>query len=107
MMAYACNPSTQEVEAGGSKVQANHGLHSEFQSSLSNLMRACLKRPVTRDIAQWYHACLACSRPWVWSPALQRNNNNKKIRIMDLLRLWMIRTKLPGFARIGNITLGK
>jgi hypothetical protein len=32
MMTFACNPSTQEAEAGGWQVQGQPGLHSETSS---------------------------------------------------------------------------
>lgn len=33
MVAQACNPSTQEVEAGGAGVQNQQGLHSKLQTN--------------------------------------------------------------------------
>ena len=38
------NPSTQEAEAGGSGVQGQPGLYSEFQDSQGYIMRPCLKK---------------------------------------------------------------
>lgn len=31
-----------------------------------------------RDVAQWYSACLACVRGWLWSSAQQRNKIKRK-----------------------------
>ena len=43
LMIYTCNPRTQEVvEAGGSGVQDQLKLHSEFEASLDYL-RTCFK----------------------------------------------------------------
>lgn len=42
-VAHVCNPSTQEVEAGGSKVQRHPWLHSSFNDSL-RYMKSCLER---------------------------------------------------------------
>ena len=44
LMVPAWNPSTWEDEAGGLWVQGQPELHGEFQSSLSNIVRLCLKQ---------------------------------------------------------------
>jgi hypothetical protein len=35
MVAHTSNPSTQEVEPGKSRIQAQPGLHSDFQTSVN------------------------------------------------------------------------
>jgi hypothetical protein len=39
MLTHACNPSTQETEAGEFSVQGESGLHHKFQASLGYLVR--------------------------------------------------------------------
>lgn len=39
----ACNPNTEEAEAGWSWVQGKIGLPNEFQASLGYIARPCLK----------------------------------------------------------------
>ena len=52
-VAQACDPHTQEVEAGGSGVQGHSQLHSEFQKSLGH-MKSCLKnRTRAGELPQW------------------------------------------------------
>jgi hypothetical protein len=46
VVTHASKPSSQEVEVGGSKVQGQPGLHSEFQGSLGYIVRSCLKESV-------------------------------------------------------------
>jgi hypothetical protein len=41
-MVHACNPSTQEVEAGGLRVQGQPELHSETLSQKQNKTKSCL-----------------------------------------------------------------
>jgi hypothetical protein len=43
-VAYACNSSTREVEAGESQDPLCPGLHSEVEASLGNIARPCLKK---------------------------------------------------------------
>lgn len=43
VVAYACSPSTWEVEAGMSEVQGHPQQHAKFETSLS-YMRPCPKR---------------------------------------------------------------
>jgi hypothetical protein len=43
---HACNPNTLEFEARGSQVQGQPEIHSEFQVSLSYIVRPCLKKKV-------------------------------------------------------------
>jgi hypothetical protein len=43
VVVHICNPSIQEVEAGGLRVQSQPGLHNECQDSLSYIARPCLK----------------------------------------------------------------
>lgn len=44
-----CNPSTQEVQAGGSGVQSQSWLHSEVEASLS-YMTHCLKSKIKNKV---------------------------------------------------------
>lgn len=44
MVTRACNPSTWEVQAGGSRVQSHRWLYSEFEDSLSPMRELVLKR---------------------------------------------------------------
>jgi hypothetical protein len=44
MVVHAYNPSTQEVEARGSRVQDQPGLTSKFEASMGYIMRLCLKK---------------------------------------------------------------
>ena len=43
MAAHACNLRTSEADTGGLRVQRQPGLYSEFQASLSHVMRPCLR----------------------------------------------------------------
>lgn len=58
IVVYACHPSTQELEAGGSKVLDQPGLHSESVSQKQNKVRQhsrsplVLTPPVTRDFLE-------------------------------------------------------
>jgi hypothetical protein len=45
MVLHTFNTSTQKVEAGGSKVQDQPGLHSKFKASLSYTVKPSLKKP--------------------------------------------------------------
>jgi hypothetical protein len=47
MVVHSCNPSTQEVEAGGSQIRGQLGLHSKFQTSLGYIVRPCLQNKQT------------------------------------------------------------
>ena len=52
MLAYwhTFNPSTQDVEAGGSLwVRGQHSLHSKFQDSQSYVVRPCLAKQKTKN----------------------------------------------------------
>lgn len=45
MMVCACNPSTQEAEAGEwTQVQGQFGLHCEFKANQDYIVRPCLKK---------------------------------------------------------------
>jgi hypothetical protein len=44
MAEYTCNPSTQDAEAGGLRIQGQSGPHSKFQASLGYIVRPCLKK---------------------------------------------------------------
>jgi hypothetical protein len=43
VVVHACNLTADEAEAGGSWVPAQSGLYSEYQTSLSILVKPCLK----------------------------------------------------------------
>jgi hypothetical protein len=43
MLGHTFNSSTWEAEAGGSWVQGQSGLRSEFQDNLACIVRSCLK----------------------------------------------------------------
>jgi hypothetical protein len=43
LVVHACNPSTQEVEAGGSRVSGQPGLHIDFEANLGYIARFFLK----------------------------------------------------------------
>jgi hypothetical protein len=47
IVVHAYNPSTQEVEAGGSQVQGQLGLHQEFKASQGYIAKVSLKRTKT------------------------------------------------------------
>lgn len=47
MVAFACNPSTQEAESGGSQIWSQHRLHTKSQASLSSVMKPWLKNKQT------------------------------------------------------------
>jgi hypothetical protein len=49
MVAYTCNPRTEEAEAGRSGVSGHPELHSKFQTSLSYIVRPCLKTTTKTD----------------------------------------------------------
>lgn len=54
MLAYACNPSMKELEAGGPGMQGYPQLYGDFKASLS-YMKPCLK-PYTKqnlEAEQW------------------------------------------------------
>jgi hypothetical protein len=58
---HAYNPSTWEADAGGSKIQHQSGIHSEFKGNLNyTLSRPYLEK--TKAVAQLWHTCLACTR---------------------------------------------
>jgi hypothetical protein len=40
MVAYKCNTSTWEAEAGGSQIQGHPSLHSEFEASLGYIVKS-------------------------------------------------------------------
>jgi hypothetical protein len=44
MVVHTCNPSTWKSEAGGSWIQVQPGLHSEFKGSLDSIVRSCVKK---------------------------------------------------------------
>jgi hypothetical protein len=44
MVTHPYNLSTQETEAGGSRVQSQSGLQNEFTASLDYIVRPCLKK---------------------------------------------------------------
>jgi hypothetical protein len=44
VVADICNPSTQDVETGGLRVQGYPVLHSEFETRLGYIVRPYLKR---------------------------------------------------------------
>jgi hypothetical protein len=50
MVVHTCNPSIQEAKAGDCKSEA----------SLGYIVRPYLKKPRTRDVAEWYSACPPC-----------------------------------------------
>jgi hypothetical protein len=43
MAIQACNPSIQQAEAGGSQVQGQPGVHSQFKASLGYTVRSVSK----------------------------------------------------------------
>jgi hypothetical protein len=45
ILSDACNPSTQDAEAGGLWWAGQAGLHTEFKISLSYVVRPCLRNP--------------------------------------------------------------
>lgn len=54
--------------------EIRHGLGRadiDKRSWRSNLKKKKKKKGVTSGVAQWKSTCLACTRPWVWCPALQ------------------------------------
>lgn len=58
MVAYTCNPHTEELGQ---------------EDSLSYKTRSCLTNPMTGDMAQWYSACLVCV--WAWSPSTKERKS--------------------------------
>jgi hypothetical protein len=42
MVSHACNPSSREAEAGGLRVQSQHGLHSKTPMSKEQINKNCL-----------------------------------------------------------------
>jgi hypothetical protein len=71
MVAHACHTNPQEAETGRLRVQGQPGLLNELKANLSHVMRPCLKKPRTEDIAGGGVGgdCLACIRTWVPGPA--------------------------------------
>jgi hypothetical protein len=49
MVVHTCNSSTWEVEAGGSWIPGQPGLHSKFKDNLSCIVRPCLKNEQRRS----------------------------------------------------------
>jgi hypothetical protein len=43
-VAHVCNLNTWETKAGGSQVEDRHWLHSEFETSVTYVIRLCLKK---------------------------------------------------------------
>jgi hypothetical protein len=43
MVVHSCNPSTQEVEAGGLEVPGQSRLHTEFEAPWDNVVKSCFK----------------------------------------------------------------
>lgn len=50
--------------------EADTGLHSKFKTSLSSVVRLCLKNLRTGDVARG--TSLACTNPWVDSATSQK-----------------------------------
>jgi hypothetical protein len=47
---------------------------------IANILLFKICEPGDGDETQLYSTCLACMRPWVQFPALEKNNVNQKIR---------------------------
>lgn len=52
MVVHACNPCTQEAEAGGQAVQGHNWLHSKFKTSLG-YVRPCLKQQLQKSLCKY------------------------------------------------------
>ena len=63
-MEHACNPRTQEAEAGGSGVQSHPWVHREFEANLNDMRSFIKKRKYGLvDWGMWLNGRAACARP--------------------------------------------
>jgi hypothetical protein len=46
---------------------------------------------LARDVAQWWDACLACTKSWIWLPALQKI---KQTKWQILINFWAAYTNV-------------
>jgi hypothetical protein len=49
MLVQACNPRSLDNEAGGSQVQDQPGIYSEFETSLGYIAKCCLKKEESHE----------------------------------------------------------
>lgn len=76
-------PDAQEPEAGRVQTQGLPGIQSEFTAGLDNSAGSCLKVKRAKgsaDIDQWQSVCLACVRPWLPLPELQKQEAKSTIK---------------------------
>lgn len=78
MVALACNPSTQKLEAGGSTARIHPWPHSEFETSLDYMRPWCSPHPLQNCM----HICvlLACIVPTMFTSGPHKETRRQGIR---------------------------